>query len=106
MDTLASPPPGKCAHCSVAIRDGDLLVYRRGDFLHVRCWQVLQREHIDDSRRIAEKARDSLARSLKHLEQSKKAVADSLCIACGLVIVPTERVNTPKGPAHRECGRA
>ena len=67
---------------------------------------MLQRAHIEDSRRIAEKSRDSLARSLKHLEQSKRAVADSLCIACGLVIVPTERVNTPKGPAHRECGRA
>ena len=93
-----------CSRCSQDVLDGDLVVYRHGDFFHVRCWQVSQsREHIEDSKRIAQRAGEQLTRSKEHLARSHRTVADFLCVRCGTLIAPDDRVDTATGPAHRRC---
>jgi hypothetical protein len=53
--------PPKCARCSGAIEDRQLVYFEHGDLIHVRCWRVeVSQERIRESRRLIQRTRELL----------------------------------------------
>jgi len=98
----------KCLRCSHPIRDGEIVIFQQGDWVHLRCWQIVaSAEHLRVSRQLTERSREKLKQSRERVERIWEALSARRGIVCAVchfpVSVPDLVFTSDGGLAHRVC---